>query len=229
MESNWDKAKNDVGNVKIVQELIQSEKVYTRGMRNKPYLITLAGKQRRSSVRGEAKIEKALLSGPKRRKVCWVIKEGKKIKSIYFLDNAVTLGSTRKDNVITDLFGLDDIGSPVCGEVKISDKNPWYAVVECIRQVVLVRSDRKFLMKNLREKEQKNIRGRGSWGLVIAPPRYWGKAEFFKAKKLVDYLRLNTKIRICCVSYPDTLDANEILLKVVCGLPPTTQSKRYKL
>lgn len=225
---NWDDARKDVGNVEIVRQLIQDEGILTRGMRNMTYSsITLRGLQRRASVRGEGKIEKRLLSAEENQKPCCIVDEnGKRIKRVFFKDNAVTLGAKRDGNVIADLFGLDDLDSPVCGEVKISDKNPWYAVVECVEQVVLLRADRKFLLKNLIEKTQMNIRGVGAWGMVIAPPKYWIKKEFPGAKLLTEYLRLKTKIRICCVSYDEQLFENKRELKLVCGLPPLTKVKR---
>jgi len=224
----WDDARNDVGNITGVRELIQHGKVLTRGMREMAYSsITLKGWQRRASVKGEGKIEMGLLSNADNKKECCIVdQKGKKLKSVYFKDNAVTLGAKRKGNVITDLFGLDDLDSPVCAEVKISDGDPWYAVVECVEQVVLLRADRRFLLKNLCDKTQKSIRGVGAWGMVIAPPKYWKKKEFIEAKLLVEDLRLNTKIRICCVSCNDELDKSKILLSVVCGLPPITNLKR---
>ena len=228
MKKTWDDARKEVGNINLVQQLIQEERVCTRGMRNKPYIFTLKGTQRRLSLRGEGKIESKLLSNSKNKKECFVIKDGKKIKSVEFLDNAVGLGARRKGNVIADLFGLDNVDSPVSGEVKISDRNPWYAVVETIEQVVLLRSDRKFLLKNIRNKRGGNIKATGAWGLVIAPEKYWKKKEFAEAKILIEYLRKKTKIRICCVFYPEDLSGKNIDLEVVCGLPPMTNFKSSK-
>lgn len=220
MEVTWYKAKKSVGALEVVRELIEIGKKDRRGSRKMPYSITLHGNQRRASIRGEAEIEAQLLSTCKKPKKCILLKDGKKIKSVHFTDNAVGIGARKKDNVIVDLFGLDDKNSPVCGEVKITADNPWSAVVQCTEQVALLRSDRAFLRNDLRAKAQKDIRGVGAWGLVIAPPKYWNKKEFHVAKSLVEYLRSKTMVRICCVSYPELLYEDKVFLNVICGLPP---------
>jgi len=220
MGITWDKAKDNVGTLEDVRKLIEIGRKDRRGSRKMQYSFSLHGNQRRASMRGEGVIETQLLSTSKKSKECVLLKDEKRIKSVRFTDNAVGIGARRKDNVIVDLFGLDDRDSPVCGEVKITANNPWSAVVQSVEQVALLRSDRAFLRNNLRAKAQKDIRAVGAWGLVIAPPKYWLKKEFQEAKRLVEYLRSKTMVRICCVSYPKLLHENQIFLNVVCGLPP---------
>lgn len=220
MEVTWNKAKENVGALEVVRELIEVGRKERRGGREMQYSITLHGNQRRASTRGEGVVETQLLSTCKKPKECILLKDEKKIKSVYFTDNAVGIGARQKGNIIVDLFGLDDRDSPVCGEVKITANNPWSAVVQCVEQVALLRSDRAFLRNNLRTKAQKDIRGVGAWGLVIAPPKYWDKKEFHAAKRLVEYLRSKTMVRICCVSYPKLLNEGQVFLNVICGLPP---------
>lgn len=220
MEITWDKAKKDIGALEVVRKLIEIGRKDRRGSRKMEYSIILNGNQRRASMRGEGEIEAQLLSTCKKPTECMLLKDGRKIKSVHFTDNAVGIGARKKGNVIIDLFGLDDKDSPVCGEVKKSANNPWSAVVQCVEQVALLRSDRKFLLNNLRAKTHKKIRGVGAWGLVLAPPKYWDKKEFHAAKSLVEYLRSETMVRICCVSYPKLLHENQVFLNVICGLPP---------
>lgn len=215
----WGEAKKNVGVVNAVIELIkEGTPDNRRGKRKMKYRFKLSGRQHRASIRGEGQIERELLN-----KECLIVEKGKVIKKVCFKDNAQGIGARKKGNVIVDLFGLDDKGSPVCGEVKINANNPWSAVVQCAGQVALLRSDRKFLMDNIRNIANKNIRGTGAWGMVIAPSKYWKRKEFVQAKQLMKSLRDNTKVRICCVAYSKSLDQNQILLELIAGLPPYTR------
>ena len=220
MIDRWNKAREDTGNINYVIELIRKGMFDIRGKRCKKYIFNSAGKQRRRNTRGEGKIEEQLLSAHDSTKKSILLKNGKVIKRIHFISNAVGLGSRKKGNVITDLFGIDEIGSPIAGEVKVNHQNPWYAVVECVEQVALMRADRKNLLECLYNKIPREIRGVGAWGLVIAPYKYWQKPEFASANKLIERLRRKTKIRICCVVYnpKDPVD-----LEIICGFPPSTR------
>jgi hypothetical protein len=219
----WDAARKSVGNIDAVLTLIGKGMPNIRGKRKRGYPFHLYGDQRRSATRGEGKIEALLL-----RKEIALSKDGKVLGCVRFLANAAGLGARKQGNVIADLFGLDEKGTPVAGEVKIRHRDPWYSVVECAEQVALLRADRKHLKVWLREQLHKDIRGVGSWGMVIAPERYWEKKEREAAFKLVDDLRKETKIRICCISYKDErlLDRQSVELRVEHGMPPSTSEQR---
>lgn len=227
MKKEWDKAREETGNIDLVLNLIKKGQCdLIRGKKAMDYPFGLDGKQRRSSEKGEAIVEARLLSTSKVQKKCILVVDGCPKKEIEFKANAAGIGNRRKDNLIADLFGLDETGSPVAGEVKISHANPWYAVVECAAQVALLRADRKNLMEWLREQlKDSSVRGRGAWGIVVAPENYWEKEEVESAKHLVEELRKKTKIRICCVSYStlNIFDSKQIPLKIVFGKPPTTR------
>ena len=184
----WNRAKNDIGKVDPVIKLVkQGLTRFTRSYNKKKYTISFDGMQRRSKkrglVRGEVGIERALLSS----KICLIKKNNKMIKKVKFKTNAAYLGGKKTGNIIADLFGLDEAGSPVAGEVKLTDKGPWYAVVECAAQVVLLRGDRKELKKYIHEKLGKKVRAKGAWGIVIAPDKYYNKKrnELPKVEKLI--------------------------------------------
>ena len=227
MKKEWIKARSDVGNIPMVLSLVkQGMADLTRGKRHMDYPFKLEGTQRRRSTRGEARVEAALLSASKPLRKCILMAKGIR-KEIEFKANAAGLGNRREGNIIVDLFGLDQMGSPVAGEVKISDKNPWYAVVECAAQVALLRSDRQNLKEWLRKALKEDIRGRGSWGMVIAPKKYWRKKETECAKHLVEELRKKTKIRICCVSYDENKPLDEIKLNVEFGRPPSARQVKW--
>jgi len=217
MNSDWDTARKKVGDTKGVLNLIGKGMPNTRGRRKVGYPFHLYARQRRGAVRGEAKIEARLLG--KETVLVW---QDRIVRRVNFLANAAGLGSRKRGNVIADLFGMDKNGAPVAGEVKITHRHPWYAVVECAEQVALLRADRKNLKAWLRKELKKDVRGAGSWGMVIAPRRYWKKQESVAAFELVDELRKSTKIRICCAGYADValLDANPIELELVHGMLP---------
>lgn len=228
VRAEWKKVKNDIGNMSLVIELIKiGLRHFTRGYNKRAYAIQFDGLQRRSKkcklIRGEVGIEKILLEA----KTCLIRRNDKTIKRLTFKTNAAYLGGKKQGNIIADLFGLDEIGSPVAAEVKITDKGPWYAVVECIAQVVLLRGDRKELKKYIHQKLSKKVRARGSWGIVIAPLEYYANRqnEMVVVGKLIKGLEKNTEIRICCVSFNSSIDKRKdvAILNVVCGRPPLTR------
>lgn len=223
MEYSWDAARKSVGDIDGVLALIGKGMPNIRGKRKMGYPFRLYGEQRRGATRGEGKIEALLL-----RKAITLSKNGKVVGRMRFRANAAGLGSRKRGNVIADLFGLDEKGTPVAGEVKITHGNPWHAVVECAEQVALLRADRKHLKVWLRDRLHEDVRGVGTWGMVIAPEKYWGKKEREATFRLVDALRKKTKIRICCVSYEDErlLHHQSVELRVECGLPPSTSEHR---
>lgn len=222
MDITWKKAQEDTGNIESVLYLCKKGLNNIRGKRGLDYPFKLNDKQRRSSIRGEVKIEKILLA-----KTCGIFKNDRKITTVTFKTNAAGLGLRKKGNIIADLFGTDEKGSPVAGEIKITHKNPWYATVESVAHVALMRGDRKNLFRWLQKELGENIQGTGAWGLVIAPPKYWKKKEIDAAKSLIESLQKKTKIRICCVSFDQntTQSTDPVPLKVVCGSPPSTKKK----
>lgn len=222
VQDRWEGARKS-GNIDGVLALIGKGMPNMRGKRKMGYPFHLHGEQRRGALRGEGQIEALLLN-----KSIVLSKDGAVVGYLRFLANAAGLGSRRRGNVIADLFGLDEKDAPVVGEVKVTHADPWHAVVECAEQVALLRADRKHLKAWLGKEMQKDIRGVGSWGMVIAPERYWAKKGKVGAFKLVDALREKTKIRICCVSYKDERlrDRQSVELKVEHGLPPSTSGGR---
>jgi len=183
---SWADARKDKsGNIDGVLSLIGKGMSLIRGRQKMGYPFKPDGRQRRGRVCGEIEVEAKLLG-----KRVILSKGNKRISEVCFLSNAAGIGSKKKGNVITDLFGLDDKESPVVGEVKIRDNNPWYAVVECVQQIALLRADRKHLQEWLKgHSYKKDLRGAGSWGMVIAPEKYWKKKEKEQAFQLVEELK----------------------------------------
>ena len=217
---SWEQAKKDIDGIEGVLSLIGKGVPNIRGRRRMGYPFKLTGKQRKKHLRGEGLIEEELLG-----KRTLIVNNDTVIQEVRFLTNAAGLGSRKKGNVVADLFGLDSKNSPVLGEVKVTDRNPWYAVVECAAQVVLARADRKNLAARLGKELETKTRCVGAWGRVIAPEGYWRKREAASAEKLLGALKRTTQIRICGVSYarPEQLRADPVRLKVICGAPPATK------
>lgn len=219
MMISWDSTRKKIGAIKDVLWLIRNRKAKTRGERKLRYKLPSEGMQRRKQTRGEGKIEEKLISTKEQPKTCLIVRGKKCLKEVEFISNNFGIGAQRCGHVICDLLGFDKMGSPVCGEVKKGDAYPWSVVVQSAEQVSLLRADRVFFMKNIKEKRG-NIRGSGAWGLIIAPPDYWRKKGFAEAKRLVEVLRRKTQVRICCTSFDDKSDGQTVKLEIVCGLPP---------
>jgi hypothetical protein len=107
------------------------------------------------------------------------------------------LTNKRDGQVIADALGVVWAGErvrPLLMEVKVADQNPWYAAVECLKQMRLARQAERHICKH--------INGlisdveRGAWGLVIAPEAYFKNGTMPNCKKLMKALQEKTNARI---------------------------------
>lgn len=238
----WQRARESTGEIEEVLRLVKRGLTMTRGQRDLEYRLSIAGEQRRklknSEIKDEVAIEKALLYPAGLSKECLIVK-GKSARRVLFISNAVALTGRAEGQVETDLLGIDEEGTPVCGEVKRDDidgkrpaNNPWYAVVECAEQVGFLRADRKHFLNDFKTKLKKvegtsvelqitqwsrSDRYTGAWGMVIAPACYWKMEEYKNAVRLIDQLNNRTKLRICCVTYDRQ---NPKVLHLMAGHPP---------
>lgn len=239
----WQKARESTGEINEVIRLVKQRFKMTRGRKHLEYKLSITGKQRRTLKNGEIKdevaVENALLYPAGLRKECLIVRGGS-ARKVRFISNAIALTGRAKGQVETDLLGIDEEGSPVCGEVKRDDingkkpaNNPWYAVVECAEQVGFLRADRKHFLYDLKKKlnkikdtdDERQITGwvrspkfSGTWGMVIAPACYWEMKEYKEANRLIDKLKeAKTQLRICCVTYDRN---NPKVLNLKAGYPP---------
>src|SRR6266436_3902903 len=79
------------------------------------------------------------------------------------------LTKIKSGQVVSDVLGivLADGLRPLLVEVKVNANDPWYALVECLKQVRLARADDSRICKHLNKVVTKVEEG--VWGLVVAP------------------------------------------------------------
>jgi len=139
--------------------------------------MVMGYRKRGSNYAGEKKYEKALLS----HKDFHLIDSTRKKMNFLRLEvtnHAVPLAKKRSGQTITDCMGLlcDFRGRkhPLAIEIKETANNPWYAVVEVLQQMRLMRSN----VRGLQEYFEKKISSsdvKGAWGMVLAPESYYQK------------------------------------------------------
>ncbi len=168
-------------------------------------------------LRGEQKIEHFLFGGAGGANIVYVHKN-KDFIELRVSEHNFPLAAFRKGQVISDAFAFHVDGSgyrPVALEVKQTDGTPWYAVVENLIQVRLARSNllRVEAHGNARLKQDGDAqeiidlgprlpqRMRGAWGLIIAPPAYYEKADYALTLDLIQELKTRTEARIMLATF----------------------------
>jgi hypothetical protein len=116
-----------------------------------------------------------------------------RLKCVY---QNMPLVNQKKGQVIADAFGLLEIGKkrrPLFIEIKTTDQNPWFALVENLQQVHLARACARRIQKFVKQPIE-----RGIWGLVLAPEKYFSKkdTDMKRCKELLERLKDSTTARI---------------------------------
>jgi hypothetical protein len=154
--------------------------------------------------RGEQKIERLLFA----RSLIQIVREKCKPLSLEVTDQNFPLAGQSKGQVLCDALGFIQHRSgyhPVVIEVKATNANPWFAVVENLIQIRLTR----FNLNNIEQHvvkyslRNKNLqRARGAWGLVVAPSKYFNqnRPHFEAALNLIQELKSKTEARIILAS-----------------------------
>lgn len=154
------------------------------------------GYRKRSDDKGEQQIEARLLN-------CDggvdVVLDSKTIqlKAIY---HNFPLANQRSGQVIADAFGVLEAGNTqrtLMIEVKVSDRNPWYALVENLQQVRLARACAQEVTQFVKKQTGQSPE-RGTWGLVLAPKKYYERhgREAAACKHLLEELKKRTQARV---------------------------------
>ena len=218
--SKWDSAKKAKGEVEAIIDLWK-QPVPDCAKRLNWKLELGYRKTHKGLPCGEQKIEKQLLGSKNHFSFRKLVIKGNTSHTFIGVYNdmrcAPDYGSKKTiGQVIADAFGLilDDKGviRPICVEVKVTDANPWFALVENLKQVKLMRFNEKELNRFLSELHLPNAKG--TWGIVLAPETYYTKHKeaLAQAKKLLVELKSRTEARIAfCTS--DNLPQNEIKVK----------------
>jgi hypothetical protein len=157
--------------------------------------------------RGEQKIERLLF----KRSQLEIVREKGRPLSLKVTDQNFPLAKQSKGQVLCDALGFIDHGSryhPVVIEVKTTNANPWFAVVENLIQIRLAR----FNLDNIERHAIKHSladnnlhEARGAWGLVLAPSKYFcqNQPHLEAALKLIQELKWKTRARIILAATDD--------------------------
>jgi hypothetical protein len=167
---------------------------------------------------GEKLLEQKLL-GKKGELKDWFLINGNvtyKLKTVY---SNFPLIKPRPGQVLSDVFAVLNVSGrwhPLLVEVKTTDGGPWYALVECLKQMVLARKNKPSICRFLK---QNNISATaGAWGLVVAPKEFWSnkryKTEMDKCNEFMKILKKETTARICFA----TIDVKSTELKLIWQL-----------
>ncbi len=191
----WTDARSDQGNVPRILELWAA--TIPTGWKRKGWegawgyrKISKTG----AEDKGEKGIEKCLLGDPHTtRLLSLATPEGDyPVLSAY---NNFPLANMKRGQVISDVLGVVLAGGrvrPLLMEVKVAANDPWYATVECLKQIKLARNDDVHICKHLRTL----ISGveEGAWGLVVAPKAFYnGRKLVAQCESLMKALRSGRK------------------------------------
>ena len=126
-----------------------------------------------SGPRGEQHIEKQILQGG----VHEVIHDDQRypFRAIY---QKMPLANQATGQRVADVFGLlthRRVVHPVMIEVKTTNRNCWYALVECLQQVRMGRANQPNIQNFA--KQLGLPKPSGIWGMVLAPTAYIKKSE----------------------------------------------------
>lgn len=160
----------------------------------------LEGFRKKTSEAGEKKVERLLLGDQEKKSI--IVRKGRESIELVTIYQNFATAQVKRGQVIADCFGLirvKQVEHPIAIEVKVGANDPWYAAVENLQQIKLMRSNVKNIGNSFAEK---GASAKGAWGMIVAPKDYYKKATYRQSCMLLD--RINTKkteARIMFVSY----------------------------
>jgi hypothetical protein len=157
--------------------------------------------------RGEQKIERLLFE----RSPIEIVREKGRPLSLMMTDQNFPLARQSRGQVLCDALGFINHGGiyhPVATEVKTTDADPWFAVVENLIQIRLARFnpnniERHAIKRSLADNNLQSARG--AWELVLAPKKYFDQnsTRLEAALKLIQELKTRTRARIILAATDD--------------------------
>lgn len=198
---DWQAAREAVGDIERVLELMRGPRPRSRTALGLSYPAVRGDRRGKTKLTGERVIENDLIG----RTIELVGQASRPLARIEVVGNALPLGAARSSQREIDLWGVDAEGAPVAIEVKDTDADPWYALVELGEYVWRMRHDAKGLESALRRALADERRHRGTWGLLIGPARWWEKSRRHPSRgaheELISALAENTELRVCSGVY----------------------------
>jgi hypothetical protein len=177
-------------------------------------------------TRGEQKIEAWFLGEKGGRKIHKLVKpNGKDHYPITAVFQNMGLATRKKGNRIVDCLGIlrtKHRHHPLAVEVKVTADNLWYAVVENLQQVRMLRCNVANVQDHFRDKRCVD-NFRGAWGLVLAPRTYFKKQKQENrghVEELLDAMHGKTEARII-LGIHDIEDIENVDIEYFDGYWPT--------
>ena len=169
--------------------------------------IVLGYRKNSPNYAGEKKYEKALLDGEFPHLIN--VQNGKFLR-LHINHHAVALANKKSGQTITDCMGVlyqsNGKRHPIAIEIKENANNPWYAVVEVLQQIRLMRAGVKGLKQYFKSRVKIDD-VKGAWGMVLAPDDYYAKdtgnaeGSYAAACELCEYMIKNkTEARVIMAS-----------------------------
>ena len=136
------------------------------------------GYRKRSANKGEQCTEDDLFNrGGKGFELVYSSNQSKAACRVEAIYHNMPLANQRKGQVLADAFGVLGVGKsvrPIFIEVKVTANNPWFALVENLQQIRLARACAKRIQTFVHNKTDHKV-GKGVWGLILAPNKYYKK------------------------------------------------------
>jgi hypothetical protein len=171
-------------------------------------LVTGFKRNRRREARGEQEIELALLGDKRTRDFREVVLQNHnqrfRVTAFY---NHLPLTVYRPGQAYPDAVGMITLKNgevhTLAIEVKVSDNDCWYATVENLKQIKLLRANlpyQKRLLQNVNVLPTAT-RIYGTWGLILAPESFYSGSEkrkraFERTESLINTLTETTELRV---------------------------------
>lgn len=175
-----------------------------KGDRAKRVTWSHASGYRKNSKHGAKSGEKEIEDWLFKKSPVDIVREKGSSLSLTVTDHNFPLSTQSKGQILCDALGFIEHRHkchPIVIEVKVSDANPWFAVVENLIQIRMAR----FNLINIEKRAiecslvDKHLeKARGTWGLVLAPRKYFygHQPQLAAGLKLIQELKRVTEARI---------------------------------
>lgn len=221
----WKEMKKDVGNVDRVMELWRLN-VPSGCQRNTWNALFCYRHNHKAGgqPRGEQMIEKKLLPAQgKKSKEHALFRSEKPTLTLQAIGHKMPMANQSRGQIITDVLGIltvRNVNHPIAIEVKTTDQDPWFAVVENLLQIKMLRNNVGNVLEFFKQHGIANCKG--AWGMVLAPRKYYQKDKQAteNALRLIERLKKESQARLMLISYREDSNSESLILDFHGGFWP---------
>lgn len=204
----WKAARKAIGAVESVMDLWSMTNVPT-GWERQTWRMGMGYRKRskNGTDRGEQNIERMFL-GAKNQINLHRLKQGRSSCPILALYHNMPMANQRRGQVIADAFAVLEFKGrfqPLAVEIKWDANDCWFALVENLQQIKMLRRNVRYLNSFINIPDSKGV-----WGMVLAPSKYYeiNKDSLHACQPLLD--RLKEKRARVLFACSDELHAHSI-------------------